>query len=889
MNLSGRISWKILAGGIAAVTLLMLTAGFALYREAGYSAEPIWIFDSDLNVRNVETADLNGDGTRDIIAGEYDMNYYGEPSRVYALDGKTGDTIWTYLLLDGVRSMTIGDLNNDNVMDAVAGASEGTPPSDGKIHAINGVDGSSLWAYDVGATVQTVTVADLNGDDYMDVAGGSFDDTVYAINGQTGAILWKKEVDGMWINAVDGGDVNSDNIDDVGYASEYLAGYDNHFGVIDGATGAFVWDSINGFVVVDVLIENIDDDGQLEATFGVIYGDDHGEIQVRNATDGALEWSYDLGSMNHTNGNILLYAEDLNEDGPLELIVATYLGDHRILAFDGSSPTTMWISDATVANTRDLAFGDVLGDKDMNVVSAGGDRIEVLNGLDGSFIYYYSVNGSMWSASCADFDSDETLDIAAGGGSDFTGTPPNPDKGVWALKTAISPVLWEHDVVEYGNAIALGDFNGDSCLDVVAVRSLGDNATAIDGVTGDQIWVWQGTENLYAAAAGDFNNDGYDDAAVAGADDIVTAINFRDSSVMWQFTMATDDYYRKSLQAADLNGDDNVDVIAGAENNMVYAIRGENGDPLWSQNVGGEVNEVDLAQMNNDGPLDVVVATGGGAAGERVFVLNGADGSILWQYVAPEDVAHVEAMDVNDDGVMDVAAGVTPFSRQVIMIDGATQTSIWTLPINVESNIQEMGGGDLNGDKTPDVLVPANDGVLGDGVFAFSGDNGQPLWQFLTGAEVNDCEIYDIDNDGENEAVIGSDDQNVYVLNGFDGTVEWSFSTADDVMDIRIGDVNCNERVNIVCITFGSDGIVYAFRTLDETPHAICGDANGDGEANVADAVYLIAYIFKFGPPPEPLCAGDANGDGDVNVADAVYLISYVFKGGPPPVEGCCQ
>jgi hypothetical protein len=28
---------------------------------------------------------------------------------------------------------------------------------------------------------------------------------------------------------------------------------------------------------------------------------------------------------------------------------------------------------------------------------------------------------------------------------------------------------------------------------------------------------------------------------------------------------------------------------------------------------------------------------------------------------------------------------------------------------------------------------------------------------------------------------------------------------------------------------------------------------------------------------------GDANGDGTVNVADAVYLINYIFKGGPPP------
>jgi hypothetical protein len=71
---------------------------------------------------------------------------------------------------------------------------------------------------------------------------------------------------------------------------------------------------------------------------------------------------------------------------------------------------------------------------------------------------------------------------------------------------------------------------------------------------------------------------------------------------------------------------------------------------------------------------------------------------------------------------------------------------------------------------------------------------------------------------------------------------------------------------------------------IGETPY-VCGDANGDGDVNVADAVFLIAYVFKGGPAPDPVEAGDANCDGDVNVGDAVYLIAYVFKGGPEP---CC-
>jgi hypothetical protein len=53
----------------------------------------------------------------------------------------------------------------------------------------------------------------------------------------------------------------------------------------------------------------------------------------------------------------------------------------------------------------------------------------------------------------------------------------------------------------------------------------------------------------------------------------------------------------------------------------------------------------------------------------------------------------------------------------------------------------------------------------------------------------------------------------------------------------------------------------------------------------LADAVYVINYVFKGGPPPDPLAAGDANLDGAVNLADAVYLINYIFKGGQPPCQ----
>jgi len=63
------------------------------------------------------------------------------------------------------------------------------------------------------------------------------------------------------------------------------------------------------------------------------------------------------------------------------------------------------------------------------------------------------------------------------------------------------------------------------------------------------------------------------------------------------------------------------------------------------------------------------------------------------------------------------------------------------------------------------------------------------------------------------------------------------------------------------------------------------GDANGNGEVNTEDVVYLIDYLFKEGPAPLNLKAADVNCDEVINSADIVYLIDYLFKSGPAPLD----
>lgn len=81
-------------------------------------------------------------------------------------------------------------------------------------------------------------------------------------------------------------------------------------------------------------------------------------------------------------------------------------------------------------------------------------------------------------------------------------------------------------------------------------------------------------------------------------------------------------------------------------------------------------------------------------------------------------------------------------------------------------------------------------------------------------------------------------------------------------------------------------GRVNADRALVAACHS-CGDANDDRTVNIADAVFLIAYIFAGGTAPED-CRysrgmGDANGDGVANISDAAFILAYIFANGNTP------
>lgn len=66
-----------------------------------------------------------------------------------------------------------------------------------------------------------------------------------------------------------------------------------------------------------------------------------------------------------------------------------------------------------------------------------------------------------------------------------------------------------------------------------------------------------------------------------------------------------------------------------------------------------------------------------------------------------------------------------------------------------------------------------------------------------------------------------------------------------------------------------------------------CGDANHDTNVNISDVVYIVSYLFKGGPPPNPMAAGNVNCDASVTISDVVFLVNYLFKAGHVPCYSC--
>lgn len=236
-------------------------------------------------------ADIDGDNKPEILFG----NFSGQ---VRILNGEDGSLNRTVIFAPGIGAIqtepTIGDLDGDGDLDFIACN-----------HFNNG--GFYTWAYDY-ATDDTLwtnykfdtaatyyayhggVLADVDNDTKLEYVIGDNAGAIRALNAEDGSVLW--EVTGLTnvISALSCANFDSDPALEIVYSNnDYILPYDDHIGLLDGATGNLDWSYPLVFSAFrGVAISDINGNGKLDCVSGHYMGE---VIAVEPFT--GLIWNFD--------------------------------------------------------------------------------------------------------------------------------------------------------------------------------------------------------------------------------------------------------------------------------------------------------------------------------------------------------------------------------------------------------------------------------------------------------------------------------------------------------------------------------------------------------------------------------------------------------------------
>jgi len=344
---------------------------------------------------------------------------------------------------------------------------------------------------------------------------------------------------------------------------------------------------------------------------------------------------------------------------------------------------------------------------------------------------------------------------------------------------------------------------------------------------------------------------------------------------------------------------------------------------------GGFLPFVELADFNDDGQLDVVVAD----AFDRVTLLGGnGDGTFQsarnFTLATGSFPGSLAVADLNGDGRPDVVSGNrTSRSVAVLLNDGAGGFSAPTdIPLGSSpSTLNSVAVADMTGDGHPDILAGVSRAVVllvGNGAGGFSAAPPAIASQF----NISSLAVANLDGDvGAGglpllDVVTAHSDGRVAVLYGdgagnFPRRVEYFFALSPGF--IAVGDLNGDGWPDVavpdvetqqvfVGHNNGAGGLLprigYPVGPTNVAHFPIAtriSDLTGDGRADVATANSFTTSVsvhtgtvqgslalsirspFPTGGTPRHLAVGDLNGDGlpDIVTANAQGTISVLLNG----------
>ena len=697
---------------------------------------------------------------------------------------------------------------------------------------------------------RSVLTADIDGDGDLDTlsASGGNDRIAWHENTNGSGAVWSEEIvttDADFAQSVFAADVDGDGDLDVLSASsldDAIVWYENT-GAGPGWNATTISSAADA--AVSVFAADVDGDGDVDVLSASNADDKIAWYENENG-DGTSWTPHTIAigtSATGVDGAISVFAADLDGDGDLDIASASFLHDkiawHKNVLGDGSSWTTHSI-DTTADGARRVVAADVDGDGDQDLLSAcvGDDSVlwhENLGGLGASWatatISSVDEATGVWAA---DVDADGDVDAVSASRLD--------DEIAWHENVAGDGSSWIartlSTTADRAYSVFTGDVDGDGDVDVLAA-SADDNeiswyenrAIHRSALLEERLVITTEANGTYATFAADVDGDGDVDtlSAVSSGNTIEWYENEPGDGTSWtsRTVASVASASSRSVFAADVDGDGDVDAIAG------FAFTTPNDEISWYENVSGDgsswtprsitttadgTRALFAIDIDGDGDTDVVSAStqddeiawyenelGNGTSWTAYTISsnldqphslavadvdgdgdvdvvsaslsedtvawfeNSGDGSSWTEHtLATIDGARfLSAADVDGDGDVDIFSSATGNPRLVWFENSLGDGTSWAahLVANLNNAATSVFGADLDGDGDVDALMSRID----DRIFWFenaTGDGGS--WSAHTVTTTVDGPQYvivaDIDGDGDLDALAASRD---------DDTIAW--------------------------------------------------------------------------------------------------------------------
>ncbi len=579
---------------------------------------------------------------------------------------------------------------------------------------------------------------------------------------------------------------------------------------------------------------------------------------------------------------------DFNKDQKIDLAVTNF-GTNTVAIFIRYNTGRFSVQKKLPTSSLPIsvAVGDFNNDNrtDIVVVSWGGDSVGVRLGHgDGTFAdeiqYALPFLSSPNSIAVGDFNNDDQLDVVIANqqgdsvtvllGSGFGTFPMN---ATYNLEMYTGPI-----------AVAVGDLNDDTWLDIVIVNYYANNINVLFGTgkgTFDNLATYSvQTSRLPAAVAiADFNKDKKLDIVVAYnlSGNVDVLLGYGNGTFAKQLTYATGQgSYPQSIAFADVNNDTHLDlIIANSGTKNVGILYGFGNGTFQSQvthPTGSDTGPtfVAVGDFNNDNRPDIAITKRYTA--KIVVLLGYATGFAATEIEYPTDVGSepcfLAIADFNNDNRQDIVVSNYGTANVGVFLGDSLESFLtpWIYPTGSNSRPYSVAVGDFNKDSQLDLAV-VNAGADNIGIFlGYQYGYFGIQKQYSTGNNSNprSIAVADFDNDARLDlAVANYGANNIGILLGdgngsFVSQRTYSTGSGSHPHSVAVGDFDNDTHVDIAVANAGSSDIVIFY-----------GHGNGTFTKGMS-------FSLGYGTRPISIAIADVHNDNWLDIAIANYASGNV-------------